>query len=144
MVRPHTGFDAAARHNRHEIIVDEVPGPTLREVNAKFSEYAVPGYSGAGIVAEKHPTVIDLEIGARVAYVGEGTGHGESIVTGRNLVARIPDAVPFEHACFATLDSIAMNVVRTSEIGLGDVVAVLGIGPGGAASISSSSLHRTD
>jgi predicted dehydrogenase len=104
------------------------PIPTLREVHAKFSEYAVLGYSGAGIVAEKHPTVTDLEIGERVAYGGEGTGHAESILTGRNLVARIPDAVPFEQACFATLGSIAMNAVRTSDIGLGDVVAVIGLG----------------
>src|ERR1700761_7993287 len=43
------------------------PGPTIREVRAKFSEFAALGYSGAGIVVEKHPTVTDLELGARVA-----------------------------------------------------------------------------
>src|SRR5262245_6482074 len=37
------------------------PLATLAEVRAKFSEYAVLGYSGAGLVAEKHPTVTDLE-----------------------------------------------------------------------------------
>src|SRR5215471_2049759 len=84
------------------------PARTLAEVRAKFSEYAVLGYSGAGIVIEKHPTVRDLETGDRVAYGGEGTGHGEVIVTGRNLVARVPDSVSFEHACFATLGSIAL------------------------------------
>jgi predicted dehydrogenase len=117
-------------HLRKILAIMETMGPipTLREVRAKFSEYAVLGYSGAGIVAEKHPTVTDLEIGERVAYGGEGTGHAESIITGRNLVARIPDAVPFERACFATLGSIAMNAVRTSDIGLGDVVAVIGLG----------------
>jgi hypothetical protein len=51
----------------------------------------------------------DLQPGARVAYGGEGTGHGESILTGRNLVARVPDTVPFDQACFATLGSVAMN-----------------------------------
>jgi predicted dehydrogenase len=117
-------------HLRKILAIMETMGPipTLREVHAKFSEYAVLGYSGAGIVAEKHPTVTDLEIGERVAYGGEGTGHAESILTGRKLVARIPDAVPFEQACFATLGSIAMNAVRTSDIGLGDVVAVIGLG----------------
>ena len=130
-------------HLRKILDVMKSMGPirTLREVNAKFSEYAVLGYSGAGIVAEKHRTVIDLEIGARVAYGGEGTGHGESIVTGRNLVARIPDAVPFEHACFATLGSIAMNAVRTSEIGLGDVVAVLGLGLVGQLTVQLAKLQ---
>src|ERR1700732_1276027 len=50
------------------------PLSTLAEVKAKFSEYAVLGYAGAGRVVEKHPTVTDLEIGDRVAYGGEGTG----------------------------------------------------------------------
>ncbi len=104
------------------------PLATAREVRAKFSEYAALGYSGAGIVVEKHPTVKDIDIGARVAYGGEGTGHAETILTGRNLVARIPDGVAFEHACFATLGSIAMNAVRIAQIGLGDTVAVIGLG----------------
>jgi predicted dehydrogenase/threonine dehydrogenase-like Zn-dependent dehydrogenase len=102
--------------------------PTLTEVRAKFSEYAVLGYSGAGIVIDKHPSVQDLQIGERVAYGGEGTGHGEAILTGRNLVARVPDSVPFEHACFATLGSIALNSVRIANISLGDTVLVIGLG----------------
>jgi predicted dehydrogenase/threonine dehydrogenase-like Zn-dependent dehydrogenase len=104
------------------------PVGTYAEVKAKFSEYAVLGYSGAGIILDKHSTVRDLEIGDRVAYGGEGTGHGEVVVTGRNLVARTPDSVPFEHACFATLGSIAMNAVRIASPGLGDTVAVIGLG----------------
>lgn len=104
------------------------PVATVREVMAKFSEYAVLGYSGAGIIAAKHPTVDDLEIGDRVVYGGEGTGHGETILTGKNLVARVPDNVPFEHACFTTLGAIALNSIRTSGIGVGDVVAVMGVG----------------
>jgi predicted dehydrogenase/threonine dehydrogenase-like Zn-dependent dehydrogenase len=104
------------------------PVATFREVKAKFSEYGVLGYSGAGLVVEKHPTVGDIEIGDRVAYGGEGTGHGETIITGRNLVARVPGEVSFEHASFATLGSIAMNAVRTAQIGLGDQVVVIGLG----------------
>ena len=55
--------------------VMKVTGParTAAEVRAKFSEYAVLGYSGAGIVVDKHATVTDLAIGDRVAYGGEGT-----------------------------------------------------------------------
>ncbi len=117
-------------HIRKVLDVMKVNGPlsTLAEVRAKFSEYAVLGYSGAGVVIDKHPTVTDLTIGARVAYGGEGTGHGEAILTGRNLVARIPENVPFEHACFATLGSIALNSVRIANISLGDSVLVLGLG----------------
>lgn len=111
-----------------EVMKQNGPLPTIREVRAKFSEYAALGYSGAGILVEKHPTVKDLEIGDRVAYGGEGTGHAETIVTGRNLVARVPDEVAFDQACFATLGSIALNGVRISGVGLGDRVAVIGLG----------------
>ena len=104
------------------------PTRTYAEVMAKLKEYAVLGYSGAGVVLQKHSSVVDLDVGDRVAYGGEGTGHGEAIVTGRNLVARIPDAVSFEDAAFTTLGSIALNAVRVSNVGLGDVVVVIGLG----------------
>jgi predicted dehydrogenase len=109
-------------------VVKVGPLPAFREVRAKFSEYAVLGYSGAGIVVDKHPSVGEFEIGDRVAYGGEGTGHGEAILVARNLAVKIPDQVGFEYACFATLGSIAMNAVRVANIGLGEHVAVLGLG----------------
>ncbi|HZQ55401.1 MAG TPA: bi-domain-containing oxidoreductase [Bryobacteraceae bacterium] len=117
-------------HIRKVLDVMKINGPTatIREVRAKFSEYAALGYSGAGILIEKHPTVTDLEIGARVAYGGEGTGHAETIVTGRNLVARVPEDVSLEHASFATLGAIAMNAVRIARLEIGDRVAVIGLG----------------
>jgi len=111
-----------------EVMKTNGPLPTIREVNAKFSEYAALGYSGAGIVVEKHRTVTDLELGDRVAYGGEGTGHAETIITGRNLVARVPREVQLDHACFATLGSIALNAVRIANISLGDRVVVIGLG----------------
>ena len=117
-------------HIRKVLDVMKVQGPfkTISEVRAKFSEYAVLGYSGAGVIVEKHSSVSDLEIGDRVAYGGEGTGHGERILTGRNLVARVPQSLGFDRACFATLGSIAMNGVRIAAAGLGDTVAVIGQG----------------
>ncbi len=104
------------------------PVATFNEVRAKFKDYAVLGYSGAGIIIEKDSKVTDLQIGQRVAYGGEGTGHGETINVGRNLIARLPDAVSFQEACFTTLGAIAMNSVRLSEINIGDTVAVIGLG----------------
>jgi predicted dehydrogenase/threonine dehydrogenase-like Zn-dependent dehydrogenase len=104
------------------------PAKTYDEVQAKFKEYAVLGYSGAGIIVEKHSTVPDLPLGTRVAYGGEGTGHGEMILTGRNLVAPIPEAVPYDQACFATLGSIALNSIRVANIGIGETVAIIGQG----------------
>lgn len=117
-------------HLQRVLSVMKTTGPvaTIREVMAKFSEYASLGYSGAGFVAEVHPTVTDLMPGDRVAYGGQETGHSEVIVTGRNLAARVPDAVPFEHACFATLGSIALNSIRIAGVQLGESVVVLGLG----------------
>jgi len=108
----------------------KVAGPirTVAEVQAKLNEFAVLGYAGAGVVVERHPTVRDLEIGDRVAYGGEGTGHAETIVTGCNLVAKIPDQVTYEQGCFTTLGSIALNAVRIAELGVGDVAVVVGLG----------------
>lgn len=108
----------------------KVQGPvsTFAEVKAKFSEYAVLGYSGAGVVVDKHPTVQTRQIGDRVAYGGEGTGHGETVLVGANLVVGVPDGVPLEHACFTTLGSIALNSVRIANLGLGETVVVLGLG----------------
>jgi predicted dehydrogenase/threonine dehydrogenase-like Zn-dependent dehydrogenase len=111
-----------------DVMAQNGPVGTFREVRAKFSDYAVLGYSGAGVVVEAHSSVLDLRAGDRVAYGGQGTGHGECIMTGRNLVARVPDAVPFEHASFATLGAIAMNAVRIARLSLGDTVVVLGLG----------------
>jgi predicted dehydrogenase/threonine dehydrogenase-like Zn-dependent dehydrogenase len=104
------------------------PLRTFSEVKAKFSEYAVLGYAGAGMVVEKHATVTDLEIGDRVAYGGEGTGHAETVLVGRNLAAKIPDNVPLDRACFTTLGSIALNGVRIANVSLGERVAVIGQG----------------
>lgn len=117
-------------HLKKVLDVMKANGPlrTTREVLAKFSDLAVLGYSGAGVVVGVHPTVTDIEVGERVAYGGEGTGHGEYILTGRNLVASVPDGVPLDAAAFATLGAIAMNGVRIAGLGLGETVAVIGLG----------------
>src|SRR5256885_2552423 len=146
LIRPHyslisSGTETASIHNESIVkavadnpshlatvwkaMLSQGPLRALREVQAKFKEYGVLGYSGAGIVVDKHPTVTDLEIGERVAYGGEGTGHGETILAGRNLAVKLPDQVPFQDACFATLGSIAMNAARIAEISLRERVAVI-------------------
>jgi predicted dehydrogenase/threonine dehydrogenase-like Zn-dependent dehydrogenase len=104
------------------------PVRTLAEVRAKFTEYGVLGYSGAGVIIDIDPKLTDLRVGDRVAYGGQGTGHAEIVRTGRNLTAKVPSAVSFEHACFATLGAIAMNAVRIASLGIGETVAVIGQG----------------
>jgi predicted dehydrogenase len=117
-------------HIRQVLDVASRQGPisTFHEVRAKFSAYAVLGYAGAGVVVDRHPTVTDLEVGDRVAYGGEGTGHAETVLAGRHLAARVPDGLGLDAAAFATLGAIAMNAVRQAEIQIGDTVAVVGLG----------------
>ena len=108
----------------------KVQGPTstFSEVRAKLTEYAVLGYAGAGVVVDKHPSVARFEIGDRVAYGGEGTGHAETVLVGEKLAVKVPQDVAAEQACFATLGSIALNGVRIAQISLGEHVAVIGLG----------------
>ena len=128
------GIVSELRHNPSHIqkiaaaVRSTGPSRTFAEVKAKFSEYAVLGYAGAGVLAEVPASVTDLKPGQLVAFGGEGSGHGETVVAGRNLVVPVPDGVPLQEACFATLGSIALHAVRTANIGLGETVAVIGLG----------------
>ena len=74
--------------------------------------------------------VSDLQVGDRVACAGAGFAvHAEFACVPRMLVARIPSSdVDFGSAAFTTLGSVAMHAVRTAEVKLGEVVAVIGLG----------------
>ena len=60
------------------------PVSTFNEVRAKFKEYAVLGYSGAGILVDKHPSVTNFEIGDRVAYGAKAPGMARPSWLGKN------------------------------------------------------------
>lgn len=87
------------------------------------------GYSLAGVVVEVGPDVHDLRVGDRVACAGAGlANHAELVAVPRNLVVRIPDAVPPDHACTVTLGAIALQGVRRAGPTLGESFAVIGLG----------------
>jgi predicted dehydrogenase/threonine dehydrogenase-like Zn-dependent dehydrogenase len=71
-----------------------------------------------------------LRSGDRVACAGAGFAvHAEFACIPRLLVARIPSAeVNFESAAFTTIGAVAIHGVRTADVKLGDVVAVIGLG----------------
>ena len=98
---------------------------TLKQVRAKLGQPMPLGYSSAGVVLEVGRGVEGLAPGDRVASNGP---HAAVVAVGRNLVARVPDGVPFEHACYAVVGSIALQGVRLSQAGLGSVVGVIGLG----------------
>jgi predicted dehydrogenase len=141
------GIVSELRHNPSHLqkvaAAMKTAGPlrTIAEVKAKFSEYAVLGYSGAGRVTDVHPTVTDIAPGQVVAFGGEGSGHGETVLAARNLVVPVPPSVPLEHASFATLGSIALHAVRIANIELGETVAVIGLGIVGQLAAQLARLH---
>src|SRR5687767_12166023 len=63
-------MEAATERSHLQKIVEAMrtngPVRTASEIRAKLSEYAVLGYSGAGVVVDKHQTVQDIQIGDRV------------------------------------------------------------------------------
>ena len=103
---------------------------TGNAVLARLDEPMPLGYSAAGeVVAAGAGLEGVFRVGERVAVAGAGlANHAELNVVPRALVAPVPDDVPDEEACFATLAAISLHAVRTLGPGLGDVVAVLGVG----------------
>ncbi|HEY6339585.1 MAG TPA: Gfo/Idh/MocA family oxidoreductase [Candidatus Sulfotelmatobacter sp.] len=106
----------------------------VQAVRTRLDQPQVPGYSSAGTVIATGEGVTDLQPGDRVACAGAGFAvHAEVACVPRLLVAKIPTAdagpdVAFEEAAFATLGAVALHGVRTAEVKLGDLVAVVGLG----------------
>ena len=106
----------------------------VQAVRSRLDQPQTPGYSSAGTVIAAGEGVTDLQPGDRVACAGAGFAmHAEIACVPRLLVAKIPAGdgeaeTPFEEAAFATLGAVALHGIRTSEVKLGDLVAVIGLG----------------
>lgn len=102
---------------------------TLQKVKARLEEPAPLGYSCAGRVIEIGEGVEGIRPGDRVACAGAGyANHAHVVSVPKNLVARIPDPVPYDEACSATLCAIALQGVRVARLELGETVGVIGLG----------------
>ena len=99
-------------------------------VNSRLDQPLALGYSSAGTVVAVGKGVTDVQAGDRVACAGAGyANHAEVACIPRLLLAKISSpAVGFEEAAFATLGAVALHGVRTAEAGLGDTVALIGLG----------------
>jgi predicted dehydrogenase/threonine dehydrogenase-like Zn-dependent dehydrogenase len=106
---------------------------TVRQVRAKLSEPMVLGYSSAGVVLEVGRDVRRFRPGDRVASNGP---HAGVVAVPQNLVARLPDAVPFAEGCYGVVGAIALQGVRLARVGLGDRVLVIGLGLVGQVAVS--------
>ena len=116
------------------------------------------GYSSSGIVIDVGEGVLEFSVGDCVACTGSGyAGHTEVALVPENLCVKIPkktvtsysllvnsedgktekritnnestnNYVSFEEAAFAALGGIALEAVRLANVGLGEYVAVIGMG----------------
>ncbi|MDJ0866418.1 MAG: bi-domain-containing oxidoreductase [Myxococcota bacterium] len=102
---------------------------TFRKVQTKLDTPIPLGYSSAGVIVEVGEHVSEYRVGDRVACAGAGyANHAEYNYVPRNLLAKIPDGVSMDDACFATVGAIALQGVRQTEPTLGERVAVMGLG----------------
>src|SRR5206468_4394511 len=99
-------------------------------VRSRLDQPTSLGYSSAGTVIAVAEGVTDINVGDRVACAGAGYAvHGEFVCVPRLLVARIRDSqISLEEAAFSTMGAIALHGIRTADVKLGDVVAVIGLG----------------
>ncbi|MDR0535769.1 MAG: bi-domain-containing oxidoreductase [Puniceicoccales bacterium] len=98
---------------------------TIDAVRTKLAEPIPLGYCATGIVAAVGAGVDDFSVGDRVACAAP---HAEVVCVPRNLCAKVPENVPPEEAVFTVLGAIALQGVRLLNPGLGDNVAVVGLG----------------
>jgi predicted dehydrogenase/threonine dehydrogenase-like Zn-dependent dehydrogenase len=112
---------------------------TIQTVRSRLDQPQSVGYSSSGWVVAVGDGVSDIGVGDRVACAGAGYAvHGEFACVPRMLVARIPEhsngsspvtsPVSYEEAAFGTVGAICLHGIRTAEVGLGDTVAVIGLG----------------
>jgi predicted dehydrogenase/threonine dehydrogenase-like Zn-dependent dehydrogenase len=114
---------------------------TLQTVRSRLDQPQSVGYSSAGVVAAVGDGIADISVGDRVACAGAGYAvHAEIACVPRLLVAKIPEVgaravekkrspqVSYEEAAFGTLGAVCLHGIRTAEVGLGETVAVIGLG----------------
>ncbi len=102
---------------------------TLDSALNRLDQPLVLGYSSAGTILEIGEGLEGFQVGDRVVCGGGNHAvHAEYAVVPQNLMAHLPDEVPFEPACFGTLGAIALNGIRLAHLEIGNRVAVVGLG----------------
>ena len=102
---------------------------TLESAFNRLEDPLPLGYSSAGTITELGPGLQNFKIGQRVACAGGGYAvHAEYALVPQNLMAVLPDDVDFESGAFSTLGAIALHGFRLANPGIGEQVAVIGLG----------------
>jgi predicted dehydrogenase/threonine dehydrogenase-like Zn-dependent dehydrogenase len=98
---------------------------TYRKVQTRLDTFKELGYSSAGVVLESD--VAGLPPGTRVACAGTAH-HAEVVSVSRHLAAPTPPGVSDAEASSVALCAIALQGVRQADVGIGESVAVIGLG----------------
>lgn len=98
---------------------------TLHAVKSKLDQPIALGYCNVGKVLAIGKNTSGFSLGDRVVSNGN---HAEVVSIGKNLCAKIPDAVSDEEAAFTVLASIGLQGIRLVNPLIGETVAVLGLG----------------
>ena len=122
--RPDLVRDVIAKVRRDGLL------PAIETVRSRLDQPSALGYSSAGTVIAVGEGVTDLNVGDRVACAGAGYAiHAEFACIPRLLTAKLPDEnLSFDEAAFSTVGAVTLHGIRTGEVKLGDVVAVIGLG----------------
>jgi predicted dehydrogenase/threonine dehydrogenase-like Zn-dependent dehydrogenase len=99
--------------------------PTLEAVFNKLEQPIPLGYCNVGRVIQVGEGVSGFSIGDRVASNGN---HAEYVAVPQNLVAKIPDNVTDEEACFTVIGSIGLQGIRLCNPTFGESIVVVGLG----------------
>lgn len=102
---------------------------TFQEATARLDNPVPLGYSLAGTIVRTGASAHGFAPGDRVACVGHPfASHAEYAAIPTNLVCKVPDSVSDEAGAFGMLGAIAMHGARSSGLGLGGCVSVIGLG----------------
>lgn len=98
---------------------------TIQAVRSKLSQPIAMGYASAGVVVEAGPGVQGIRPGDVVATNG---AHAELVSVPATLAAGVPEGVDPEHACFASVASVALQGIRLAGAEVGERFMVTGLG----------------
>ena len=99
---------------------------TLDTVRTRLDDHMPLGYSAMGIAVAVGEAVAGIQPGDRVATAS--AGHGDYQIVPGLLCAKVPDNVDDASAAFAAVGAIALHGLRQADLGLGESVAVIGLG----------------
>jgi predicted dehydrogenase/threonine dehydrogenase-like Zn-dependent dehydrogenase len=99
--------------------------PTLEAVRHKLAQAIPLGYANAGIVVEVGAAVNRVAVGQMVATNG---GHAEVVAVPLTMAAVVPEGIPAEQACFASVASVGLEAIRLTMPTIGERFVVSGLG----------------